>query len=69
MRRHGRFLNPGRLTNYEMGGLRAEGVWRRQTRWSYMWASVSHPWHPISQEHWQQIKAKMRGGYSGEEQQ
>ncbi|MDO8547848.1 MAG: hypothetical protein Q7R68_10880 [Nitrospirales bacterium] len=48
---------PGRLTNYEMAGLRENPPPRRfpdggRCRWTYMWASVCDPFHPRSQQEW-----------------
>lgn len=48
-----RFRAPGTVTNYEMAGLRAEGVHRNRT-WRYVWASVSESMHVRSLEEWQE---------------
>lgn len=42
----------GRITNYEIGGLREEGAWRG-IRWQNLWASLSDSTHPKSLEEWQ----------------
>jgi hypothetical protein len=41
-----------RITNYEMEILRRQPT-RRAGPWSYVWASVSDPFHPTSLEDWQ----------------
>ena len=47
-----RLKSTGPITNYEMSGLREEGVWRG-IRWQNLWASLSDPIHPKSKEEWQ----------------
>ena len=47
-----RFKSTGPITNFEIGGLRKEGVWRG-IRWQHLWASLSDTIHPKSKEEWQ----------------
>ena len=51
-----RYLNAGRMTNYEMGPLRLAKEWRRvdgkRLRWIYPWSSLADEFHPRSQEEW-----------------
>lgn len=47
-----RLKSTGPVTNYEMGRLRDEKVWRG-VRWQHLWASLSDPTHPKSKEEWQ----------------
>ncbi len=42
-----RLLAAGRATNWEMGGLRKQQVWR-DTRWTYPWSSLADVFHPRS---------------------
>ena len=46
-----RFTAPGRASNWEMAGLREQGVWRN-TRWTYPWRSLADPFHPKSLQEW-----------------
>ena len=47
-----RLKSTGPITNYEISGLREEGV-SRVIRWQNLWASLSDPIHPKSKEEWQ----------------
>lgn len=51
-----RLLAKGKVTNYEMGWLRKNAVWRKDTRWNHLWASLSTSKHPVSKEHWEELQ-------------
>ncbi len=58
--RAARLRNSGRITNYEMNGLRKEMVWRG-VRWAYLWESLSDAQHPRSLEEWRAMKQAQDG--------
>lgn len=46
-----RFTAPGRISNYEISGLRKDGIWRG-VRWQNLWSSLSDTIHPASLDEW-----------------
>jgi len=53
--RTARLRNRGRITNYELDGLRKDMVWRG-VRWAYMWESLSDAKHPRSLVEWRAMQ-------------
>jgi hypothetical protein len=49
-----RFINKGRITNYEIEPLRLTPPPRR-ARWRYLWSTLADRQHPHSQEDWDQM--------------
>lgn len=51
-----RYENAGRITNYELDGLRQLPGYgkKRFTQWSLIWSSLSNDFHPTSLADWKE---------------